>query len=67
MKPFVFECDCGRRTKEPFLVGGVKMCAVCAEEFAPELVESKARDWASLAQRGRPHRRRDLWKDTEWH
>ena len=38
-----FRCSCGIETTEPFLIGGVKMCAVCADEMAPEIVSARAR------------------------
>ncbi len=39
----VFDCGCGRRTTEPFIINNEKMCVVCAEEIAPRLVERRAK------------------------
>lgn len=46
-------CHCGLRTKEPFLVNGDVLCAVCAEKLAPALVASKAKTWHQFYSRAR--------------
>lgn len=48
-----FTCECGIRTREPFKVRGVMMCAICAEQVAPGLVFSKARRWYEADRRER--------------
>lgn len=35
----VFQCECGRRTTDPFIINGVKMCVICAEEADPRTVD----------------------------
>lgn len=40
-----FTCACGVKTRQPFIVGHRKMCAVCAEYEAPGLVASQASRW----------------------
>lgn len=35
----VFACECGRKTTNPYLISGKKMCVICAEDEAPDLVE----------------------------
>lgn len=41
-----FTCSCGMRTREPLLINGEKLCALCVERIAPFLVSRKAsRDW----------------------
>lgn len=40
----VFTCECGRKTTEPFVIRGVKMCVICAEDEAPEIVDRRAKD-----------------------
>ncbi len=39
----VFTCECGRRTTEPFIIKGAKMCVICADEIAPQIVDSRAK------------------------
>ena len=39
----VFSCPCGRRTTDPFVIGGVRYCTICAEDIAPEIVASRER------------------------
>lgn len=37
----VFVCECGRKTTEPFVIRGVRMCVVCAEEEDPRIVDQR--------------------------
>lgn len=37
----VFKCECGRRTTDPFIIDGVKMCVICAEEADPRSVDNR--------------------------
>ena len=37
-----FTCDCGVKTREPFMIDGRLMCTVCAEAIAPRIVSSRA-------------------------
>jgi len=47
MEPF--ECFCGIKTREPFLINGQKMCTVCAEKVAPRLVDKRtATSWKAF-------------------
>lgn len=36
-------CACGRQTTDPFLINGVRMCVICAEDLKPEVVDSRER------------------------
>jgi hypothetical protein len=47
----VFECECGRKTTEPFIIKGRRYCTVCAEDIWPDVVESRERH--NLRQFGR--------------
>jgi hypothetical protein len=41
-----YQCECGLRTRAPFMINGELMCAVCAEKVAPRLVNQRtARNW----------------------
>jgi uracil-DNA glycosylase len=40
-----FRCECGMRTYEPFYIGNIWMCAICAEKRKPSAVAAKARLW----------------------
>jgi hypothetical protein len=40
----VFQCACGRRTTEPFLIRDVRYCTIGAEDIAPEIVASRERN-----------------------
>jgi len=41
-----FECSCGVKTTQPFMINGQVMCVMCAENIAPRLVSAKtSRDW----------------------
>jgi len=47
MEPFT--CSCGIKTREPFIINGIKMCTVCAEQIAPRLVDSRtAASWKAF-------------------
>ena len=49
MQPF--ECFCGMKTREPFLVNGQLMCVMCAENIAPRLVNSRtSKNWKEFTQ-----------------
>lgn len=37
----VFECSCGRRTTEPFVIRGLMYCTICADEIDPKIVSSR--------------------------
>lgn len=37
----VFVCSCGRKTTEPFMVHGRKICVICAEDENPEIVTKR--------------------------
>lgn len=37
----VFTCECGRKTTEPYIIGGVKMCVICAEDIDPKEVDKR--------------------------
>lgn len=39
----IFTCECKRQTTDPYLIRGVRMCVVCAEEIAPDLVDKRTR------------------------
>jgi hypothetical protein len=39
----VFTCECGRKTTEPFIIGKVRYCTICAEDLRPDIVESRER------------------------
>lgn len=39
----VFTCECGRKTTEPFVIRGEKMCVICAEDVAPMIVDQRER------------------------
>jgi hypothetical protein len=39
----VFTCECGRRTTNPYVIFGKKVCVVCAEDEAPDIVERRER------------------------
>lgn len=60
MKPFT--CSCGTRTTAPFHINGRYMCTLCAEEFFPGIVSSRARkDWGDfIATKPKFRRRTDL-------
>lgn len=64
----VYTCGCGMRTTEPFYIGGVMMCTLCAEEASPHIVTSRAAmNWREFQRAGRkvptsPYRRR--WETT---
>lgn len=61
----IVQCSCGIRTREPFLIGGVMYCALCAEIRVPSLVARKARDWQTFDSRNRVAKR-TIWKDVSW-
>ena len=49
MQPF--DCSCGVKTRDPFLVNGKLMCVMCAENIAPRLVTSRtSRNWREFTQ-----------------
>jgi len=63
-------CSCGIKTREPFLVNGELLCALCADKIAPRLVTSRAaRNWQSFVQGNRvvPTRPgyRNHWRDAD--
>lgn len=66
-----FECACGMRTREPFVVNGVKMCTLCADRIAPRLVNHRAAaSWREFTASGRrvpttPYRQRWLGMDDD--
>lgn len=37
----IFTCECKRKTTDPYIIRGVKMCVVCAEDVAPNVVEKR--------------------------
>lgn len=39
----VFLCGCGRKTTNPFVIHGKRMCVICAEDEAPDIVERRER------------------------
>jgi hypothetical protein len=43
MSSKVFHCSCGARTTEPYMVKGIAMCILCAQEAAPNIVERRVR------------------------
>lgn len=43
-----YRCACGRQTTEPYEIGGVRMCVICAEGVAPRVVDSRERYARSL-------------------
>jgi len=58
----VFHCDCGVRTREPFILRGVKMCAVCAERINPAVVISREHYWQDQRRRKDPN----IWRHKVW-
>lgn len=55
----VFECACGRRTTEPFVIRGMKYCTICAEDINPDIVSSRERFNYSRYERRTPRYRPD--------
>lgn len=39
----VFVCECGRRTTDPYIIRGKRMCVICAEDEAPSMVDARER------------------------
>ena len=39
----VFQCACGRKTTDPFIIDGARMCVICADQARPEIVDSRER------------------------
>ena len=39
----VFTCGCGRKTTQPFIISGKRMCTICAEDEAPDIVSKRER------------------------
>lgn len=37
-------CSCGARTTEPYMVNGVLMCGMCAEEAFPQAMRRRVRE-----------------------
>lgn len=40
----VYQCRCGMRTTDPFVIDGEHLCAICAEEVNPRIVNQRARE-----------------------
>ena len=65
-----FTCYCGLKTREPFLINGLMLCALCADKIAPRLVDTRAaRNWQAFVQSNHaiPTRPgyRSRWKDED--
>lgn len=39
----VFVCECGRKTTDPFVIRGKKLCVICAEDEMPDIVTRRER------------------------
>ena len=65
-----FQCSCGMKTRQPYLVNGQLLCVLCTENVAPRLVSTRtSKDWKEFTRSehkvpSRPGYRA-RWRDEE--